>query len=122
MDESPWWPVGIITEDSESFDSGRIQTVFGTLETWDYTQCLSTEWWQEQPQDGAVWGQWPKVSTVEILSQDRKGYLVRLNDNQIARITPFALGNDLSRFVQYRPWSEALEGLAVKLPSMLYFV
>ncbi|MCH2649085.1 MAG: hypothetical protein MKZ57_04625 [Candidatus Poseidoniaceae archaeon] len=122
MDESPWWPVGIITEDSESFDSGRIQTVFGTLETWDYTQCLSTEWWQEQPQDGAVWGQWPKVSTVEILSQDRKGYLVRLNDNQIARITPFALGNDLSRFVQYRPWSEALEGLAVKLPSMVYFV
>ena len=122
MDESPWWPVGIITEDSESFDSGRIQTVFGTLETWDYTQCLSTEWWQEQPQDGAVWGQWPKVSTVEILCQDRKGYLVRLNDNQIARITPFALGNDLSRFVQYRPWSEALEGLAVKLPSMVYFV
>ena len=122
MDESPWWPVGIITEDSESFDSGRIQTVFGTLETWDYTQCLSAEWWQTQPQDGAVWGQWPNVSTVEILCQDRKGYLVRLNDNQIARITPFALGNDLSRFVQYRPWSEALQGLAVKLPSMVYFV
>ena len=122
MDESPWWPVGIITEDSDSFDSGRIQTVFGTLETWDYTQCLSAEWWQAQPQDGAVWGQWPNVSTVEILCQDRKGYLVRLNDNQIARITPFALGNDLSRFVQYRPWNEALQGLAVKLPSMVYFV
>ena len=122
MDESPWWPVGIITEDSESFDSGRIQTVFGTLETWDFTQCLSAEWWHTQPQDGAVWGQWPNVSTVEILNQDRKGYLVRLNDNQIARITPFALGNDLSRFVQYRPWNEALQGLAVKLPSMVYFV
>ena len=56
MDESPWWPKGIITEDSEGFASGRIQTLFGTLQTWDYAQCLDEMWWNSPPQDGTVWG------------------------------------------------------------------
>ncbi len=122
MDESPWWPRGIITEESEEFSSGRIQTVFGSLDTWDFQDCLTVKWWHEAPQDGAYWGQWPEVSDIEILHQDRKGYLIRINENQIARIAPFNLGNDLSRLMHYSPWRDALEGLMIRLPSMVYHV
>jgi hypothetical protein len=122
MDESPWWPSGIVTEDSQDSSSDRIQTVFGTLETWDYQDCLAANWWQKPPSEGIIWGSWPKVSEIEILHQDRKGYLLRINENQIARITPINLGNDLSRLMQYPPWREALEGLMIRLPSMVYHV
>jgi hypothetical protein len=122
MDESPWWPSGIVTEDSQDSSSDRIQTVFGTLETWDYQDCLAANWWQKPPSEGVIWGSWPKVSEIEILHQDRKGYLLRINENQIARITPINLGNDLSRLMQYPPWREALEGLMIRLPSMVYHV
>ena len=122
MDESPWWPKGIITEDSEGFASGRIQTLFGTLQTWDYSQCLDEMWWNSPPQDGTIWGQWPNVTNLSEIRQDRKGYLLRLNETQIARITPFALGNDLSRLVQYEPWFSALDDSPLVLPSMVYFV
>ncbi len=120
MDESPWWPRGIITEESEEFSSGRIQTVFGSLDTWNFQDCLTVKWWQEPPQEAKFWGQWPEVPDIEILHQDRKGYLIRINENQIARITPFNLGNDLSRMMHYSPWRDALEGLMIRLPSMVY--
>ena len=96
MDDSPWWPKGIIAEDSENLATDRIHTIFGSFETWDFQESLKIEWWQEIPREGTVWGQWPNVSDIEILHQDRKGFLVRINDRQIARITPFHLGNDLS--------------------------
>ena len=122
MDDSPWWPGGIITEDFENLAEDRIQTVFGSFETWEFQDSLKVEWWQEIPQEGTIWGQWPKVSNIEILHQDRKGFLVRINENQIARITPFHLGNDLSRLMQYSPWRDALASQALKLPSMIYHV
>ena len=122
MDESPWWPSGIVTEDSQEISLRRIQTVFGTLETWDYQECLGANWWQKLPVEGTIWGQWPEVSEIEILHQDRKGYLLRINENQIARIAPFDLGNDLSRLMHYSPWSDALDGLSIRLPSMVYHV
>ncbi len=122
MDESPWWPSGIVTEDSQDFSSGRIQTVFGTLETWIYQRCLAPNWWQKPPEEGIIWGQWPKVSEIEILHQDRKGYLLRINEKQIARVVPFDLGNDLSRLMHYSPWSDALKGQMITLPSMVYHV
>ena len=122
MDESPWWPSGIVTEDSQEISLRRIQTVFGTLETWDYQECLGANWWQKLPVEGTIWGQWPEVSEIEILHQDRKGYLLRINENQIARIAPFDLGNDLSRLMHYSPWSDALDGLRIRLPSMVYHV
>ena len=122
MDESPWWPKGIITEESESFSSGRIQTLFGSLDTWHYQDSLTQKWWQDVPLEGAFWGQWPDVTELQILHQDRKGYLIRINDNQIARITPFNLGNDLSRLMYYAPWRDALSGLSLRLPSMVYHV
>ena len=81
MDESPWWPSGIVSEDSQDISSGRIQTVFGTLETWGYQECLP-KLVAETPGEGIVWGQWPKVSEIEILHQDRKGYLLRINENK----------------------------------------
>ena len=120
MDESPWWPSGIVTEDSESFSSGRVQTVFGSIDTWNYQECLAEKWWQKPSAEGTFWGTWPEASEVEIIHQDRKGYLIRINDRQIARITPFNLGNDLSRLMHYAPWREALEGLSLRLPSMVY--
>lgn len=122
MDESPWWPSGIVTEDSHEISSGRIQTVFGALETWDYQDCLAASWWQKPPEEGIIWGQWPEVSEIDIIHQDRKGYLIRINDKQIARVTPFDLGNDLSRLMHYSPWRDALEGLMITLPSMVYHV
>ena len=122
MDESPWWPSGIVTEDSHESSSGRIQTVFGTLETWGYQDCLAASWWQKPPEEGIIWGQWPEVSEIDIIHQDRKGYLIRINDKQIARVTPFDLGNDLSRLMHYSPWKDALEGLMITLPSMVYHV
>lgn len=122
MDESPWWPSGIVTEDSHEISSGRIQTVFGALETWSYQECLTPNWWQKPPEEGIIWGQWPEVSEIDIIHQDRKGYLIRINDKQIARVTPFDLGNDLSRLMHYSPWKDALEGLMITLPSMVYHV
>lgn len=122
MDESPWWPSGIVTEDSHESSSGRIQTVFGALETWGYQECLTPNWWQKPPEEGIIWGQWPEVSEIDIIHQDRKGYLIRINDKQIARVTPFDLGNDLSRLMHYSPWKDALEGLMITLPSMVYHV
>ena len=122
MDESSWWPSGIVTDDSQDISSGRIQTVFGTLETWGYQECLTPNWWQKPPQEGIIWGQWPKVSEIEILHQDRKGYLLRINEKQIARVVPFNLGNDLSRLMHYSPWSDALKGQMITLPSMVYHV
>jgi len=122
MDESPWWPSGIVTEDSQDISSGRIQTVFGTLGTWGYQECLAPNWWQKPPKEGIIWGQWPKVSEIEILHQDRKGYLLRINEKQIARVVPFNLGNDLSRLMHYSPWNDALKGLMITLPSMVYHV
>ena len=122
MDESPWWPSGIVTEDSQDISSGRIQTVFGTVETWGYQECLAPNWWQKPPKEGIIWGQWPKVSEIEILHQDRKGYLLRINEKQIARVVPFNLGNDLSRLMHYSPWSDALKGQMITLPSMVYHV
>ena len=122
MDDSPWWPRGIITEDFENLAADRIQTVFGSFETWEFQDSLKVEWWQEIPQEGTIWGQWPKVTDIEILHQDSKGFLVRINENQIARITPFHLGNDLSRLMQYSPWRGALSDQAVRLPSMIYHV
>ena len=88
MDESPWWPSGIVTEDSQEISLGRIQTVFGTLETWDYQECLAANWWQKLPREGTIWGQWPEVSGIQILHQDRKGYLLRINETQIAKAEP----------------------------------
>jgi len=122
MDESPWWPSGIVTEDSHEISSGRIQTVFGALETWGYQDCLAASWWQKPPEEGIIWGQWPEVSEIDIIHHDRKGYLIRINDKQIARVTPFDLGNDLSRLMHYSPWRDALEGLMITLPSMVYHV
>ena len=122
MDESPWWPSGIVTEDSHEISSGRIQTVFGALETWGYQDCLAASWWQKPPEEGIIWGQWPEVSEIDIIHQDRKGYLIRINDKQIARVAPFDLGNDLSRLMHYSPWRDALEGLMITLPSMVYHV
>ncbi len=122
MDEPPWWPSGIVTEDSQDISSGRVQTVFGTLETWSYQECLNPNWWQKPPKEGLIWGQWPGVSEIEILHQDRKGYLLRINEDQIARIVPFDLGNDLSRLMHYSPWNDALKGLMITLPSMVYHV
>ena len=121
MDDSPWWPVGIIAEDSDSFASGQIQTAFGTIETWQFNDCLSSDWWSSPPNDGNVWGEWPEVTQIDVLLEDRKGLVIRINPRQIARISPFAVGNDLSRLMQYRPWSEALNNSAIVLPSMVYF-
>ena len=97
MDDTPWWPSGITTEDSSGLDSGVIQTVFGSIQSWDFKACLSTKWWQNPPENGAMWGEWPEVTTVEIIKHDRKGVLLKLNDHQVARVSPFAVGNDLSR-------------------------
>ena len=121
MDDTPWWPSGIITEDSSGLDSGVIQTVFGSIQSWDFKACLSTKWWQNPPENGTMWGEWPEVTTVEIIKHDRKGVLLKLNDHQVARVSPFAVGNDLSRLVQYQPWRQALSDLAIALPSMVYF-
>ena len=120
MDEAPWLPSGIIIDDSEGIDSERIQTALGSIDTWDFIQCVSPEWWEQPPLDGKVWGQWPKGVNPEIIKQDRKGVILRLNEQQIARVSPFAVGNDLSRFVKYDPWRKAVNELDVILPSMVY--
>lgn len=120
MDDAPWWPKGIITDDSVSFDTGRVQTSFGSVDSWNYGESLALEWWQTAPTDGNIWGDWPQVTQVKVIKRDRRGLVLRLNEHQIARISPFAVGNDLSRLVKYQPWREALENLAVVLPSMVY--
>mgnify|MGYP001372113794 CR=1 FL=1 len=120
MDGTPWWPKGIIHDDSEPFDSDRIQTEFGSLNTWDYQPCLTDKWWLSKPIDGIVWGAWPKVAQIEVIKQDRKGLLLRINEKQIARIIPFSVGNDLSRMVQFQPWRESLQHQPILLPSMVY--
>ena len=122
MDDAPWWPSGIITDDSADTESGVVQTVFGSIQCWNFAACLSNEWWQHRPESGDIWGDWPEVTTAEVIKHDRKGILLKLNDHQIARISPFAVGNDLSRLVQYQPWRQALEDLAIELPSMVYYV
>ena len=72
MDESQWLPTGIMTDDSGGIDSGRIQTTLGTIDTWDFIQCVSPEWWEQPPLDGKVWGQWPKGANPEIIKEDRR--------------------------------------------------
>ena len=121
MDESPWWPSGIIHEDSESFDSGKIRTEFVTLNCWDYQECLTVDWWAQPPSQSAIVGTWPKVTKVSILREDRKGLLLQINAKQIARVLPFSVGNDLSRMVRHEPWHNALRSQPVILPSMVYF-
>ena len=121
MDESPWWPSGIIHEDSESFDSGKIRTEFGTLYCWNYQDCLTVDWWAQVPSQSAIVGTWPEVTEVSILREDRKGLLLQINAEQIARVLPFSVGNDLSRMVRHEPWNNALQSQPVILPSMVYF-
>ena len=121
MDESPWWPSGIIHEDSESFDSGKIRTEFGTLNCWNYQDCLTVDWWAQAPNQSDIVGTWPEVTEVSMLREDRKGLLLKINTEQIARVLPFSVGNDLSRMVRHEPWNNALQSQPVILPSMVYF-
>ena len=122
MDESAWWPKGVIHDDLLTNESESILTEFGTMNLWNFESSLSMEWWENKPEDGVIWGQWPDVTEVKVLREDRRGIVVRLNPNQIARILPFSCGNDLSRLMRHQPWSTSLKGLPVTLPSMIYFV
>ncbi len=122
MDEPAWWPNGIVQTPYESSFEGDIQTSFGTLTTWNVNPLLELDWWAEKPTEGKVWGQWPNVKTLEVIQQDRHGILLGINGSHIARVSPFAVGDDVSRMVRHEPWNEALRDTAILMPTAIWMV
>ncbi len=66
MDESAWWPKGVIHDDLLTNESESILTEFGTMNLWNFESSLSMEWWEKKPEDGVIWGEWPDVTEVKI--------------------------------------------------------
>lgn len=122
MDEPLWWPQGVIQAPYDSSFEGELVTSLGRLNIWNFNSSLELEWWQTIPETGKVWGKWPEVKILEVIQHDRYGILLNLNGDNIIRICPFDVGNDISRMVRHEPWNEAVNDQAIILPSMIWSI
>ena len=122
MVEPAWWPKGVIQTPYDSSFEGELVTSLGRLNIWNFNAALELEWWQDAPTKGNVWGKWLEVKILEVIQHDRYGILLNLNGTHIARISPFEVGNDISRMVRHEPWNEAIDGHGLMLPSMVWSV
>ena len=120
MDEPEWWPIGVTQTPHDPSFKGEIITSLGRLNIWDYKPSLELAWWQEKPEKGKVWGKWPEVKILEVIQHDRYGVLLNLNGTHIVRISPFEVGNDISRMVRHEPWNFAVSDQSIVLPSMVW--
>ena len=118
MEEPVWWPSGIAQQSmDEAMEAGELRTSFGRLQMWDFSEVQSVSWWRAPPGNGVQWGQWPEeVDHVELVTEDRYGLVLRIDDAYVARVSPFMVGEDTSRLARYEPWKEALEPLSIILP------
>ena len=122
MEEPEWWPKGITKIPFENSLEGEVITSFGRLNLWNTTFCLKKDWWENQPSEGKILGDWPEVKELEIIQSDLNGILINLNGTHIARISPFEVGDDVSRMARHKPWKQALSEQHVLLPSMIWTV
>jgi len=122
MDELGWWPKGVVQTPYESSFEGEIVTSLGRLKMWNFEASLDLEWWQQVPEEGKVWGEWPEVKILEVIQYDRHGVLLNLNGTQIVRVSPFEVGNDVSRMARHQPWNQAVSEQALILPTMIWSV
>jgi len=122
MDEPLWWPKGVSQTPYDSAAQGDVRTQFGTLKLWDFNPTLNDTWWQNPPSEGKVWGNWPDVKILEVIQIDRYGILLNLNGSHIARISPFAVGDDVSRMARHEPWNHVLSEQSILMPTAIWIV
>ena len=122
MDEPEWWPKGIAKVPFDAALEGEVITSFGRLNIWNTNTCLDKGWWNKQPSEGKILGDWPEVKVLEIIQFDRNGILLNLNGTHIVRISPFEVGDDVSRMHRHEPWKQALGEQPILLPSMIWTV
>ena len=74
MDEPEWWPKGIAKIPFDSALEGELITSFGRLNIWNTNSCLDKGWWNKQPSEGKILGDWPEVKVLEIIQFDRNEF------------------------------------------------
>ncbi|MBJ64299.1 MAG: hypothetical protein CMB55_05860 [Euryarchaeota archaeon] len=87
MESRPWWPKGIAL----SHDENSITTSWGTVPL--HLPNPTIEWWNEIDD---AWGDWPIISKIELIEEDRTGMWYDLG-NFRALIIPIPTGKHTSR-------------------------
>lgn len=121
MAEPVWWPSEICKTSIEDSQSTLLcRTSFGKTSFWDYSPLLDSQWWQQNPEDGVCWGDWPQnAKSIAIICEDKDGILAKLSgqDEQwMVRVCPLDVGQDVSRMVRHKQWNLALQGSDILLP------
>ena len=121
MGEPAWWPSGISQKPFVDSQTNIIcRTSFGKITRWNFYPATQLEWWQQVPEDGIIWGDWPQeIISVENVAEDENGLTINLlsQDKQwVARLCPFEVGQDASRIVRHNDWNVALQGCDILMP------
>ena len=68
---------------------------------WNPDMAMELQWWQQLPESGTIWGEWPEdVVSLDKITEDQSGIVVKLfgQDKQwIARLCPIDVGQDASQ-------------------------
>jgi hypothetical protein len=121
MGEPDWWPSGISkTSFEEAQKTLFCRTSFGKTTMWNSDLATELQWWQQLPEGGTIWGDWPQdVTSLDKITEDQSGIIVKLSgqDKQwIARLCPIDVGQDASQIARHKDWNSALQGCDILLP------
>ena len=87
---------------------------------WNSDLATELQWWQQLPEGGTIWGDWPQdVTSLDKITEDQSGIVVKLlgPDKQwIARLCPLDVGQDASLIARHKDWKSALQGCDILLP------
>ena len=111
-----WYPRTLLNRpfDPSKFANG-LPSSWGRLFGWNYISALKPNWWNEEHE--GRWGAWPKaITSVEVMSEDRFGIVLHLNEAWVAHLYPFQTGKEVSTLALFEPWSASLAGAPVLLP------
>jgi len=121
MGEPAWWPSGISQKSfSDSQTSLICRTPFGKTTLWNCHTATELQWWQQKPEEGLIWGDWPQqiISLSNIIeNEDGITLTISSKDKQwVAKICPFNIGQDASRIARHNEWHTALQECDILLP------
>jgi len=115
-DHPPWYPHALVDRpcDPSAFADG-LPCSWGRFSGWDYTSALNADWWNSEHE--GRWGAWPEaITSVDVVSEDRFGLRLHLNESWVAHLYPFQTGKDVSTLALFEPWANSLTNAPLLLP------
>ena len=125
MGEPAWWPSGISQKSfSDSQTSLICRTPFGKTTLWNCHTATELQWWQQKPEEGLIWGDWPQqIISLSNIIENEDGITLTISgkDKQwVAKICPFNIGQDASRIVRHNEWNTALQECDILMPVAIW--